>query len=30
MLERLFAPRMVSRVYADELGLLEEYAASRG
>ena len=27
MLERLFAPRMLSEVYADELGLLAEYAA---
>jgi hypothetical protein len=30
MLERLFAPRMLSQVYADELGRLEEYAASQG
>jgi len=29
MLERLFAPRMLSRVYADELARLEAYAASR-
>ena len=29
MLERLFAPRMLSRVYAEELARLEAYAASR-
>jgi hypothetical protein len=29
LLERLFAPRMLSRVYADELDRLDAYAASR-
>jgi polyketide cyclase/dehydrase/lipid transport protein len=29
LLERVFAPRMLSRVYADELGLLDQYAASQ-
>jgi len=29
VLERLFAPRMLAEVYADELGRLEAYAASR-
>lgn len=29
LLERLFAPRMLSKVYADELDLLDTYAASR-
>ena len=28
-LERLFAPRQLARVYADELSRLEDYAASR-
>ena len=30
LLERLFAPRMLTRVYEDELGMLDEYAASQG
>ena len=30
LLERLFAPRMLTRVYEDELGRLDEYAASQG
>ncbi|HLO36505.1 MAG TPA: SRPBCC family protein [Candidatus Deferrimicrobium sp.] len=29
LLERLFAPRLLARVYEDELGRLEAYAASR-
>ncbi len=29
VLERLFAPRMLSGIYADELRRLEDYAASR-
>jgi uncharacterized protein YndB with AHSA1/START domain len=29
VLERLFAPRMLARIYQDELGLLDEYASSQ-
>ena len=29
LLERLFAPRMLARIYADELARLEAYAAAR-
>jgi hypothetical protein len=29
LLERLFAPRALARVYEDELGMLDAYAASR-